>query len=173
LSPAPACPPGLAREHRLRTRNAESRGPALRLIIAYKFARAAAALSASGVLVAFTSTGRASVLNDLVKELHRHVTSAWSIEVANVLVGAIAPRHLWMVAAALALDGTLTVVEACSLQRGWWWGPWLVVAVTSGFVPFEIVALQRHLTVGKIVLLAANLIVALYLARHALRRNRR
>jgi len=145
--------------------------PALKLIIGYKLARAAGVLAASGLLVALTVTGHAVALDELAERLRHHVTGAWSIALADVLVRAVVPRHLWMLAAALALDGTLTTIEGCSLWRGWWWGPWLVVVTTAAFVPFEVLALVRHLAWGRAILLALNVVVALYLARRALRRT--
>ena len=80
--------------------------PALKLIIGYKLARAAGVLAASGLLVALTVTGHAVALDELAERLRHHVTGAWSIALADVLVRAVVPRHLWMLAAALALDGT-------------------------------------------------------------------
>lgn len=154
----------------------EARGrtePAIRLIIAYKFAKAAAALGASTVLIVLTAANRTASLNEVAKQLRHHVTSAWSVALANVLVRAIAPAHLWIAASALALDGAFTLLEGWSLQRRWWWGPWLVVAATAGFVPFEVLALLRRVALGRVFLLCVNLIVALYLARRALRRGRR
>ena len=146
--------------------------PALRLIIGYKFARAGAALLASGLLAAFTATGHTGVLHEIAKQLRHHVTSAWSIGLADALIRAIVPRHLWMLAAAFAFDGAFTVVEGLSLHRRWAWGPWLVVVATAVFVPFEVSAILRRVSIGRVLLLTANLMVALYLARHALRARR-
>jgi uncharacterized membrane protein (DUF2068 family) len=145
--------------------------PALQLIIGYKLARAAVALAASGLLVVLTATGHAVALDELAERLRHHVTSAWSIVLADQLVRAVVPRHLWMLASALALDGTFTFVEGCSLWRRWWWGPWLIVVTTAAFVPVEVLALVRHLAWARAILLALNLVVALYLGRRALLRT--
>jgi len=75
-----------------------------------------------------------------------------------------------MLAAALAIDGTLTSIEGCSLWRGWWWGPWLIVVTTAAFIPFECWP-RPSPRVGAAILLALNVVVALYLARRALRRT--
>jgi uncharacterized membrane protein (DUF2068 family) len=154
-------------------RAAEPTERAIRLIVAYKYAKVAVELIASVLLAALTATGGIPALGRVAAQLRHHVTSAWSVELADALVRELVPRHLWMVAAALALDGTLTFVEGRSLQRGWWWGPWLVVVATCGLLPFEVLALVRHAALGRVALLAANVGVALYLARHALRRHPR
>lgn len=147
--------------------------PALRLLIAYKLGRAAVALATSGLLGVLTATGHTFALHELAEDIRHHVTSAWSIGLADALVRAIIPSHLWIVVAALALDGMFTLLEGWSLHRRWWWGPWLVVVATAGFLPFEVLALVRHVAVGRVFLLGANLLVATYLTRHALGRARR
>jgi Predicted membrane protein (DUF2127) len=116
----------------------------LRLIIAYKLVRSAAALGGSLMLVAITAGGRTAPLSDVVKDLRHHVTSAWSIE--------------------LAVDGSFTLLEAWALRKERWWGPWLVVVATTAFVPFEVFALFRRLALGRVIVLCANVTVAIYLA---------
>jgi uncharacterized membrane protein (DUF2068 family) len=143
--------------------------PALRLIVAYKLTRGAASLVAAALLAAFTAVDRAAPLLAVAEQVRRHVTSAWSIALADALVSAVAPRHLWLVTGALALDGTFTFGEGWALHRSWWWGPWLVVVATGGFLPFEALAIARHADAGRVLLLGSNLGVALYLARRALR----
>jgi uncharacterized membrane protein (DUF2068 family) len=148
------------------------RAQALRLIIAYKLARGGASLLACALLAAFTAAGRTAPLHAVAEQVRRHATSAWSIELSDVLVRAVVPRHLWLVVGALALDGTFTVLEGWTLHRSWWWGPWLVVVSTAAFLPYEAVALGRNVDAGRVLLLALNLGVALYLARRALRERR-
>jgi uncharacterized membrane protein (DUF2068 family) len=150
-----------------------SKTPAtLRLIIAYKFARAALALTACAVVVVFAMSGRSERLHEIASGIRHHVTSAWSVRLADVLVRAVVPRHLWILAAALALDGLFTFVEGLSLQRGWWWGAWLVVVATLTFVPFEVIAVVRRVAWGRVSLLAINIAVAVYLAQRAVRKIR-
>ena len=141
--------------------------PGLRLIIAYKLTRSAASLFAAALLAVFTAADHATPLHAVAEQVRRHAASAWSIALADVLVSAVAPQHLWLVAGALALDGTLTFVEGWALHRTWWWGPWLVVIATGGFLPFEAIAIVRHADAGRVLLLGLNLLVALYLARRA------
>jgi len=143
--------------------------PALRLIIAYKLSRAAASLVAAALLTTLIAVGRSTPLHAAAEQVRHHATSAWSVALADALVSAVAPQHLSLVAAAMALDGAFTFVEGWALHRSWWWGPWLVVAATGAFLPFEVLALVEHVHAGRALLLALNLGVALYLARRALR----
>jgi uncharacterized membrane protein (DUF2068 family) len=145
--------------------------PALRLIVAYKLTRGAASLMAAALLAAFTAVDRATPLLAVAEQVRRHATSAWSIAVADALVSAVAPRHLWLVTGALALDGTFTFVEGWALHRSWWWGSWLVVIATGGFLPVEVIAIVRHADAGRVLLLGLNVGVALYLARRARARS--
>ena len=140
----------------------------LRAIIAYKLIRAVAALVAAAVLAGLALTGRAPELHEMAAHLRHHATHAWAILAANALFGLTTTSHVWLVSAALVLDGSVTFLEGWGLHRGWRWAPWLVVALTFALVPFEVVALARHVAVGRVALLVVNLAVAIYLARRAL-----
>lgn len=162
-----SAPTGVPRHATVLPRATGKHAPGLRLIIAYKLTRAVASLFAAALLAAFTAADHATPLRAVAAQVRRHATSAWSIAVADVLVSAVAPQHLWLMAGALALDGTFTFVEGWALHRTWWWGPWLVVIATGGFLPFEAIAIVRHADAGRVLLLGLNLLVALYLARRA------
>jgi uncharacterized membrane protein (DUF2068 family) len=150
-----------------------ARAPTLRLIIAYKFVRAALALGSSAALAVLTWTGHADSLRELAEQLREHTTSHVGNLVAHALVSAVGPRHIWLAVVALALDGGLTLVEGWSLQEGYRWGPWLVVIVVAAFLPFELFGLFRHPRLSRALLLLGNLLVALYLMRHSARESRR
>lgn len=162
-----SAPAGVPRDATALTRASGNHAPGLRLIIAYKLTRAAASLFAAALLAAFTAADHATPLHTVAVQIRHHAASAWSIAIADVLVSAVAPQHLWLVVLALALDGAFTFVEGWALHRTWWWGPWLVVIATGGFLPFEAIAIVRHADVGRVLLLGLNSLVALYLARRA------
>ena len=146
--------------------------PGVRWVARYKLVRAAGALSASIALAMVVLTGDARALSDWIEGLSAHWASGVSSRVAAVVVHALDAHHVWIVTGALALDGALTSLEAFALYRGYVWGPWLVVAATSLLIPFELHALLQKPTLGRALLLAANLFVAVYLARRALREHR-
>lgn len=147
--------------------------PAFRAIIAYKLVRGSAALLAAIVLAVLVLTGHALSMRELADDLLENATSALSTKLAAALVSAVAPRHLWMAIAGLTLDGSVTVLEGWALQRGLWWGPWLVVLLVGALVPFEILGVIHHPHWGRALLLLGNVAVALYLVAHARRGQRR
>jgi predicted membrane protein DUF2127 len=54
-----------------------------------------------------------------------------------------------------------------SRQRGLWllkgWAEWLTVIITSSLVPFEVCEIWRHPTLVRIVVLAINIAIVVYL----------
>jgi uncharacterized membrane protein (DUF2068 family) len=62
------------------------------------------------------------------------------------------------------LDGAVTLAEGLLLLRGKAWGEWLVVAALAALVPFEAVSLERHPGPLKLLVLAANVGIVVYLA---------
>jgi uncharacterized membrane protein (DUF2068 family) len=143
----------------------------LRFIIAYKSVRAAGALVLALVLAALTVGGLGAPLRSFASGIRAHATTAWGMRLSDLLLSAAAPRHLWIIVGALAVDGVVTFLEAWSLHRRWWWGPWLVVAITAALLPIEVVSLARHATAGRVLILGANVAVAAYLAEAALRKR--
>ncbi|HKP56157.1 MAG TPA: DUF2127 domain-containing protein [Polyangiales bacterium] len=139
------------------------REPALRLIIAYKLARAALAFGAAGVLLGFVSSGNSASLRDWAQQLRMHVASHWATVLAEKLVAAVTPHHVWLAATALGFDGALTLLEGWALLRGYTWGSWIVVLSSAALVPFEAVGLWHHPHAGRLILLLGNVAVALYL----------
>lgn len=78
-----------------------------------------------------------------------------------------------LVLASLVLRGGRTAVERARAHVETRWGYGLVVGVAALFVPFELAAWWREPTAGRALLLIANVLVALYLARRVLREHRR
>ena len=144
--------------------------PALRLIVAYKLTRGGLSLLAAGVLGVLIARGGVPSLQTFARALHDHWTTGVSGKLAEWLLHILDVRHAWLAVIGLALDGLLTALEGWSLQRGYRWGYWLVVLVAAAFVPFELVSWARKPTVGRALILLANVAVAAYLARRILRR---
>jgi len=61
------------------------------------------------------------------------------------------------------------VVEGVGLLRGRRWAEWLTVFVTASFIPFEIWELTRRPGGGKVVALAVNAVIVVYLAWRRMR----
>jgi uncharacterized membrane protein (DUF2068 family) len=140
----------------------------VRVIIAYKVLKGSVGLAMALALIVLLLAHATAPLESIGARVHQHFTGAWSVELAKALLSAAEPRHLWLVALALALDGSFTLLEGWALYHAHWWGPWLVVLATSSLLPFEIAALLRKVHVGRVIVFAVNVAIVLYLARRAL-----
>lgn len=143
----------------------------LRVIVAYKLTKGVLWLVFAAVLLVLMHMGLEDKLAGLAAAL-RHHAHAWSLAFARVVVTAGTRRGLWTLIVALLADGCVSLVEGWALLRGRWWGPWLVVVATGSLLPFEILALIRHLHPVRAVLFVANVVIVVYLARTALAERR-
>jgi len=150
----------------------EPRALALRLIMLGKLVKATLALALAVGFAVLLVTGTSVRIHGLLAGLRKHVTAAWSVYLADALVSVTERRHLTVVTCALLLDGVMTSVEWYALFRGRAWGEWLVVAATSSFLPFEVVALVREAHAGRALVLALNVAIVVYLAWHVRARRR-
>lgn len=141
----------------------------LRLIIAYKFARGAAACALGFALLGFEFAGQGAKLQGVARALHHHVTGGLTFHLAELATRAVEPRHVVAIATALLLDGAFAFFEGWALRRDVWWGPWLVVVATGMLIPFEVIALAHRFTVTRVALLVINLAIVLYLFGRARR----
>ncbi|HEY4185475.1 MAG TPA: DUF2127 domain-containing protein [Polyangia bacterium] len=145
---------------------------ALRSIVLYKTVKAAVAIGLALLLLALLPFGLPDWIAVLGARLRHHFVQAWSIHLADWLVKNVSRHRIELTIAALFLDGTLTAVEGWSLKRGFWWGPWLVVAASGGLLPFEIAEWLHHPRAGRAALFLLNVVIVLFLARHAWRSHR-
>lgn len=148
------------------------RPAALRAIILYKLVRGGLALIASVALAVLVLHGGIDALPHLSRLLREHWTTGVAGQIAKLVLHALDGKRAWLAVIGLALDGIVTMIEGLSLQRGYRWGPWLVVGVAAVFVPFELVHLIHKPTIGRVLLLVANIAVAMYLALRVLREHR-
>jgi uncharacterized membrane protein (DUF2068 family) len=148
------------------------RPAALRAIILYKLVRGGLSLLASLALAGLVLHGGIDALPRLSVLLREHWTTGVAGQIAKLVLHALDGRRAWLAVIGLALDGIVTEIEGLSLHRGYRWGAWLVVGVAGVFVPFELVHLVRRPTIGRALLLLANVAVAVYLALRVLREHR-
>jgi uncharacterized membrane protein (DUF2068 family) len=142
-----------------------------RLIVAYKLGKAALQLVLGVVLVSLSRTVTHE-LHVIVHALREHAVDAWSVALANRLVGFATRRHVVLVGVAALLDAAVSFVEGWALERNHWWGPWLVVVATGSLLPFEILALAHHFTLGHAIVLALNVTIVAYLVRQKTKPHR-
>jgi uncharacterized membrane protein (DUF2068 family) len=148
-------------------RQRQSRG--VRTIMIYKTAKAAVQLALALLLIVLLPRGLPDELHALASTLRHHLTQAWALELSALIDRGSTPHGVMLAIVALGLDGSLTAVEALALRSGRAWGPWLVVAATGAFLPFEVLELARALRPSRALLLTLNLGIVLYLARRAWR----
>jgi uncharacterized membrane protein (DUF2068 family) len=141
------------------------------IIIAYKLVKGGLWLVFAVVTVVLMRMGLGDRLLNVAEHL-RHHSRAWSLYVADLVVRAASRRGLWAIVVALLADGILSLVEGWALLHGHWWGPWLVVVATGGLLPFELVAIARRAHPVRVLLFLVNLVIVVYLARHALHEHR-
>ena len=146
------------------------REPALKLIIAWKVGRAVLSLLAGIAIVVLLAAGLDGPLRELVGRVHEHVVSQLALWVVKLVMSAIEPGHIVVVAAGLILDAGVVFVEGWALWKGYRWGAWLVVVATAVLVPFEVVAIIDHVSVVRLVVLALNLAIVAWLISRRLRK---
>lgn len=152
-------------------RNSQPAG--VRLIVVYKFAKALLQLTLAATLTIVIVRGGAARLHEFALALFRHGVSVWSLWASKLLLAVATEHRLELAALALALDAILSSIEGYSLARGYTWGPWLVVVATGSLVPWEIVEVVRTLHFGRVVVLAINLCIVVYLTSAIRRRHAR
>ena len=145
----------------------------LRLVIAYKLIKACAELVLAGVLAWVLASGGADSVRQAVASLSRHLTSAWSLRLSELVAGAASAHAVVLTIGALLGDGALTACEAWALHRRFTWAPWLVVVATGSPMPFEVVELVRRPHPVRLAVFVINLTIVCYLAARAAREIRR
>lgn len=144
----------------------------IRVIIVYKSIKACVQLGLVLLIVALAPFGLTERLHEYAHVVRHHLTHAWSIRLADLLLRSATPHALKITLAALVGDGLLTTLEAWSLTHGHWWGPWLVVVATGSLLPFELVHFGHGPRASRLLLFAVNLLIVVYLARGVWREHR-
>jgi uncharacterized membrane protein (DUF2068 family) len=76
----------------------------------------------------------------------------------------LAPSTAHWLAVLVLAYAAVFAVEGYGLVRRRGWAEWLTVFVTSSFIPLELYELVRHFGAGKVITLALNVLIVLYLA---------
>jgi uncharacterized membrane protein (DUF2068 family) len=143
----------------------------LEAIIVYKLSKAVLEALVGVLFVVLLFHGPEATAATLAQFLIDHVPSAHTFKAATLIVISGTARHV-RVAAALTLgDAVLSAVEGMSLQRGYRWGPWLVVFATGCLLPIEAAELIRKGGWLRALVLLANTAVVAYLVRDVSRRH--
>jgi uncharacterized membrane protein (DUF2068 family) len=136
----------------------------VRLIVAYKYGKAALQATAAVALFLALRAGFALQLAHLAIAFGDHAVHPLAVRLGRWLSKVVTPTHLEVLAILLGADSIVSAVEGWALRRGHRWGRWLIVLTTGALIPLEIYEIARRPRVGRIVVLIINLGIVLYLA---------
>jgi uncharacterized membrane protein (DUF2068 family) len=116
----------------------------------------------------------ATVFSLLLESLHINADTRL-VHALVLKVDALQPHSVLMAGLVSLGYAALLLAEGIGLWLEFSWAAYLTVVSTSALIPFEIYELIERMTVTKIVLLAVNLVIVLYLVmqlkHHRLRRS--
>ena len=138
----------------------------MRLLIVYKFVKAALVLSLAAVIT-FDEPHPEGVVRKLTQQLvdRRQLPAPMGEWVQAHITGSIVTKGrilAW-------LDGTSTAIEGTLLLLGKSWAEWVVAGAMGSLIPFELVSLLHGFTPVKLAILVVNVIVVAYLVWRRLR----
>ena len=138
----------------------------LDLIAAFKFVKAASLIAAGFAAFGMLSPGREAAVQGWLERLalrHGHRLASVAAGRALHALGGASGRRLAEVGIGAFLYAGVFLVEGVGLWRCKRWAEYLTVAVTTSFLPFELVALAHRFTPARAVTLALNVVVIVYL----------
>ena len=143
---------------------------ALRVIAAYKLAKALLVLLAAAAAFGLIGQGNLQALSDWVMELPIHHGHRPLVRLIDKLFE-FGPRKFLAIGIVLCVYATVFVVEGWGLWREKRWAEYLTVVVTASLIPLEVWEIFRHSTWLKVLALVVNVAILIYLIR-LLRRER-
>ena len=145
------------------------RTPLTLLIAAFKLLKGILLVGVGIVVLKLVHRDVADVLTrwapHLMIDPHGHWVEHWIAKAAD-----LNPRRLTAVGFGTFLYAVLFFTEAYGLFLGRYWGEYVTIFSTGGFVPLELTELVRHPSWTKAWILTANVLIVLYLVRRVLRR---
>jgi uncharacterized membrane protein (DUF2068 family) len=89
-----------------------------------------------------------------------------TVEHFLAMLTGLTPGKIRAIGAGAMVYAGVLVLEAWGLHGRRVWAEWLTVIVTSSLIPLEIYELVKHATGGKVIALAVNVAIVIYLLRH-------
>jgi uncharacterized membrane protein (DUF2068 family) len=142
----------------------------LRLIALFKFCKAALLVAVGLGVLQLVQPGVAAQVRDWVDPLAIGPARRLA-QKAISLVSGLSPRRLEVLALGAFLYACLYLVEGVGLWLEKRWAEYLIAIATLAFVPVEVFALTRRVSLPRLTALSMNLIVAAYMI-HCLRQAR-
>lgn len=143
----------------------ESGGDAgLRAVAAFEASKGVIALLAGSGLLMLGHGGAQTALDGLARHLHLNPGKQHGGVVWSALQGA--ESHLLLIAFGVLAYAAVRFTEAFGLWNGRRWAEWFGVASGLIYVPFDLLELLRRPGLVSVAMLALNLLIVGYLARH-------
>jgi len=136
----------------------------LRTVAIVEAFKGVAVLALCGVLLSLLHRDLDVVVDHLTSWLRLNPDSRvadWFYELADRTTG----RGIWTAVSAGVAYSTCRFVEAYGLWNERHWAEWFAVIAGAVYVPFELFSLIAHPNWTKFALLAANIVVVLYILR--------
>ena len=146
-------------------------GAELRIVAVFELAKGLLVLVAGLGLLAFVHRDVRDVAEELLAHLHLDPASRVPA-VFVALAERVASIDLWMLAIGAALYAAVRVAEGYGLWNDREWAQWVGAASGLIYVPFEIYALAKGVTLLKLATFGLNLLVVAVLADALWRRRR-
>jgi uncharacterized membrane protein (DUF2068 family) len=147
-------------------RTAERQRLGFKLIITYKFCKAALMFG-----VALWLTAAPGAAYRTLEEVARELAEGGAVfgRAGHWIRDHLSNSLVFRGAILAWLDGASSALEGFLLYSGKAWAEWLVILGLACLLPFEIASIVRHPGPAKFIVLGANILIVLYLARARLR----
>jgi uncharacterized membrane protein (DUF2068 family) len=149
-------------------RNKRSSSRTLLLIALFKLSK--------GVLLVMVGIGALKLLHRDVADTVTHWVNILRVDPDNrfihaalARVFAVTPKQLKVTSAGPFIYAALLLTEGAGLLLRKRWAEYFTIITTAGLLPLEIYEIYRHVTTPKIVVLAVNAAIVIYLIVHVRR----
>ena len=148
-------------------RSAEGRDAAehalgLKTVAVFEAIKGVAVLLAGSGLLALVHRDAQAIAERIVKHLHLDPASHYPRIFVQIATGAT-PGRLRLLALGALVYALLRFAEAVGLWHARRWAEWFGVLTGAIYLPFEIVAIARHRSIGAIVALILSLGIVIFL----------
>ena len=147
---------------------ATNNATALRAIALYKLAKAAGLLLVAAVAFHLVNTPALEQLSNWIAQLPLRSGHGILLRWVDALLG-LTPRKFELIGIGASIYAALFLVEGWGLWRRKHWAEYLTVFATASLIPFEVWEIFHHFTWLKVLALAVNVAIVVYLWRIARR----
>jgi uncharacterized membrane protein (DUF2068 family) len=132
-----------------------------------------------GLLLFFVGVGALALINRNAAEVVTRWAHVFQVDVHSrfiqrwlVAVGLVKQRDLKLIVTTTFVYSGLLLTEGTGLLMEKVWAEYMTIFITASFIPIEVYELVRHTTLARVVLLAVNVLVVVYLAVRVCQREK-